>query len=706
MSNVFELFATLSLDDSRYNQGLDDAENKGSRFGSGLQRAGRIATAAVAGAATAVVGFGASSVRAGMDFDSAMSQVAATMGTTVDQIGDLRDFAQEMGSTTAFSATEAAEALNYMALAGYDAETSMEMLPNVLNLAASGNMDLAAASDMVTDSQTALGLSLEETNVLVDQMARTASTTNTSVSQLGDAILTVGGTAQFMTGGTTELNEVLGIMADNGIKGSEAGTHLRNMILSLSSPTDDARAQLEALGVQIFDAEGNMRSWTEIFPEMSAAMDDMTSEERITALGQIFNTRDVAAATALMSTSVDRWNEVGEAIDNAQGSAEAMANTQLDNLAGDITLFKSALEGAKIAISDQLTPQIRDFVGLATTGLSDVTAAFQEGGLEGAMTAVGSWLSDAITMLTTSLPEIVRLGGQLLISLVQGVADNLPEIATAAVDVILTLATGLGNAAPDLIPAIVSAVLTIVTTLTSPDSITLLTDAAIQLLGGITIGIARATPDIVRAIPVLVTNLSKGLLDAAPDIISTALEVCGQVRTEVDAAVLEAFMGIVNDSKEAGDAILDNFFTGLEAVKGFFTDAWDFITSGFSGLNIQFPNIELPHFVFSGGEAPWGIGGSGTPPTIGIQWYARGYEEAMMLNGATIFGMAGGRLLGGGERGPEFVTGEQRLRQLIREETGGEGKTIVVPIYIAGDKIDEYIVNLEQRNDFIGGGRG
>jgi len=703
MANVFELFATLSLDDSRYREGLNDAEQQGSRFGSGLRTAGRVATAAVAGAATAVVGFGASSVRAGMDFDSAMSQVAATMGTTVDQIGDLRDFAQEMGSTTAFSATEAAEALNYMALAGYDAETSMEMLPNVLNLAASGNMDLAAASDMVTDSQTALGLSLEETNVLVDQMARTASTTNTSVSQLGDAILTVGGTAQFMTGGTTELNAVLGVLADNGIKGAEAGTHMRNMILSLSSPTDDAKAALEALGVQIFDAEGNMRSWTEIFPEMQAAMADLTDQERIEALSQIFNTRDVAAATALMSTSVDRWNEVGAAIDSAQGAAAAMANTQLDNLSGDITLFKSALEGAKIAISDQLTPQIRDFVGLATTGLSDVTAAFQEGGLEGAMTAVGSWLSDAITMLTTSLPEIVRLGGQLLISLVSGIVENLPEIATAALDIILTLATGLGDAMPDLIPAVVEAIITIVTTLTSPDTMETLITAAMQLMSGIAVGIARATPTIVAALPELIRNLTTGMLDVAPEIVSTALQILGETQEEVTSALLSGFADWIQDSLDFSDEMSGNFMAGLNGIKDFFSDAWSFISNGFSNLNINFPQISLPHFTFTGGTAPYGIGGAGTPPSIGIQWYARGYETAMMLDGASIFGAAGGKLLGGGERGPEYVVGEERLKKLIAENSGA---TIVVPVYIEGDKIDEFVVNSKQRTDYISGGRG
>ena len=206
--------------------------------------------AVAAGAAAAgMTAFAKASVQTGMQFDSAMSQVAATMGTTVDQIGELRDFAQKMGATTAFSATQAAEALNYMALAGYDADTSMEMLPNVLNLAAAGSMDLARASDMVTDAQTALGLTTEQTSEMVDQMAKTSSKTNTSVSQLGEAMLTIGATARNLKGGTVELSTVLGVLADNGIKGAEGGTHLRNAILSLQTPTTDVAAALEKLGM-------------------------------------------------------------------------------------------------------------------------------------------------------------------------------------------------------------------------------------------------------------------------------------------------------------------------------------------------------------------------------------------------------------------------------------------------------------------------
>lgn len=299
-------------------------------------------------------------VRTGAEFDASVADIAATMGTTVEGIGELRGFALEMGATTAYTAAEAAQALNYMALASYDAQASMETLPNVLNLAAAGGIELAASSDMVTDAQSALGLSMEQTAVLVDEMAKTSTKTNTSVGQLGEAILTVGGTAKFMAGGTAELNQVLGLLADNSVKGAEGGTKLRNIILSLSSPTEKGAEALDRLGVSVFDAEGNMREFSEIFPEMNRALSQLTDQKQIEALGEIFNSRDIAAAQALLGTTVERWSELDTAIQEAAGSAEQMAKTRLDNLAGDVTLLKSAADGAKIALSDSLTPALRD----------------------------------------------------------------------------------------------------------------------------------------------------------------------------------------------------------------------------------------------------------------------------------------------------------------------------------------------------------
>lgn len=328
--------------------------------------AGVGAWSAIEGTVQSVTAALQDAVATGMEFDASVADIAATMGTTVSSLGELRGFALEMGATTAFTATEASQALNYMALAGYDAQTSIETLPNVLNLAAAGGIELAMASDMVTDAQSALGLSMEETTRLVDEMAKTSTKTNTSVAQLGEAVLTVGGTAKFMAGGTAELNQVLGVLADNSIKGAEGGTKLRNIILSLTSPTEKGAAALEKLGVSAFDAEGNMREFSSVFPELQKSLSRLTSQEQIAALSEIFNSRDIAAAQALLGTTTERWDELAAAIDGAAGSAEKMSETRLDNLAGDLTLMGSAADSLKIAFSDSLTPALRDVTQVGT----------------------------------------------------------------------------------------------------------------------------------------------------------------------------------------------------------------------------------------------------------------------------------------------------------------------------------------------------
>lgn len=231
---VFELMAVLGINTTAYEKGLADAKGAAEGFAGKVGGAvNTVATAtktAMVAGGVAVGAFGLDATKTAMNFDTSMSQVVATMGYGVDELHtagseasntykQLSDFAQQMGASTKFSASESADALNFMALAGYDAQTSMEMLPNVLNLAAAGSMELADASDMVTDAQSALGLSLDETSQLVDKMAAASSKSNTSVSQLGSAILTVGGTAKTLAGGTTELSTALGLLADNGIKG-------------------------------------------------------------------------------------------------------------------------------------------------------------------------------------------------------------------------------------------------------------------------------------------------------------------------------------------------------------------------------------------------------------------------------------------------------------------------------------------------------
>ena len=375
-----------------------------------------------------VTALGTASVTTAANFERSMSQVQATMGITKDSMSTLdgqsvntmdalSNLAKEMGASTAFSATECAEALNYLALAGYSTQEMADTLPTVLNLAAAGGIDLASASDMVTDAMSALGMETAEADTMVDQMAKTASTTNTSVAQLGEGILTIGATAKSIKGGTAELNTALGILANNGIKGAEGGTHLRNIILSLQNPTDQAAAKMQELGVSVYDSEGNMRSMNDILGDLNTSMEGMTSEDKANIISTIFNKTDLSSVNALLANTGSTWDSLQSSIENSAGAAQQMADTQLDNLQGQLTLLKSALEGLAISFGQLLMPALKSIVGAVQkvvdwlnsldegTKKVIVTVALVAGALGPVLIVVGKVIS-AVGTIMTIVPKI------------------------------------------------------------------------------------------------------------------------------------------------------------------------------------------------------------------------------------------------------------------------------------------------------------
>lgn len=511
------------------------ASSAGSKSGGAFSGAFGKAMGGVGGlvkkAAAGMTSFAKSSVSAGVDFDAAMSQVAATMGVTVDDISELRDFAQEMGSTTAFSATEAAQALNYMALAGYDAGTSMEMLPTVLSLAAAGGIDLASASDMVTDAQSALGLSLEETSQMVDQMAKGSSKTNTSVAQLGEAFLKIGGTAKGLSGGTAELTQVLGVLADNGIKGAEAGTHLRNIMLAMNPTTDAAVAAWESLGVQAYDANGSLRPLSDVFGELSAAMADMSDQEKTSTLTSMFNKTDLSAINALLATTGERFDAISDALTDAGGAAAQMADTQLDNLAGSMTLFESALEGAKIAVSDQLTPALKGVVDFGSNALSRLTESFQEGGLDGAMSELGTIISEGISGLLSKLPQMISAGSSLIGALVKGLVNNFPQIVSAISQALQTLIQHITQNLPQILSTGASLLETICSGII--ESLPAMREAGMNLLNTLIDYIVENLPTFIEKGFEMINSLIDGIMDDLPNIIDTIVNVVTKLITTI-----------------------------------------------------------------------------------------------------------------------------------------------------------------------------
>ena len=553
------------------------------KAGSGVMQLSKTITAATAAAAAAVGAIAVAAVNVGKEFETAMSQVQATMlldtGTAegAAAMATLEEAARECGRTTAFSATEAAEALNYLALAGYNADEAATALPTVLKLAGAGAMDLARASDMVTDSMSALGIETTEANLntFADQLAQTASKANTSVSQLGAAILTVGGTAKGLAGGTTELNTALGILADNGLKGAEGGTHLRNMILSLQSPTGDASKALQSLGVDVYDAQGNMRGLNDIFKDLQSGMEGMTAAQKDSIISTLFNKTDLTAANAMLSNCTDRWDELSAAIENSAGACEDMYSIQLDNLDGDIKILKSGLSDLGISIYKDLNGPLREMTQLGTSMVEELSQAYSEGGMAGMVGAVGDCLSEAVNVIAGYAPQVVSMGVDLISNFVQGIADNagqladmaaqvitifinglftlIPQVLLAGIDIIVQLANSIASQLPTLItngtqaiqnlvsgiiqrlPDIIAAGLTLVQTLVSSlgANAPQLIAAAINLIGNLVLGIVSMLPQLLQMGIQLILSLAQGIISNLPLLLQMAVQIITQLVTGI-----------------------------------------------------------------------------------------------------------------------------------------------------------------------------
>ena len=590
--SLLSLVAKLTLDTSEYESSVGKAEKSAGGFGDAFKKVADLGVKAFTAATAAVGAFTVASVKTGMDFDKSMSQVYATMGDkanemveyngkTVSSMEALRDFAQQMGATTQYSAKQSADALNYMALAGYGAQMSMEMLPNVMNLAAAGAMDLARASDMITDTQTAFGMTTERTTQMVDEMAKAASTGNTSVEQLGDAFLVVGGLDKELNGGFVTLadgtqREVDGIqemeialtaMANAGVKGSEAGTHMRNMIMKLSSPTKEGAEQMAALGVKVFDAEGNMRSLQDIMGDLNGALGNLTQEQKIQAISDLFNARDLASAEALLGAVEQDWNEIGEAIVNAEGAAEEMKNVQLDNLAGDLTIFKSAVEGAQIAISDVLTPSIREFVETGTTGVSEFTQKMRSGDVIGAIESIGNTIGQLATEVIKKVPDMVMAGATLLKGLGDGITSAVSQIdfKGSIVPLIVKFASGIRSSAGSLTKAGIELIKGLSNGISDNSSFIIITGKQIlrDLVGAITDNV----PTLFEAGLEMLTGLGESIGEAIPSFLeTTALPLLLQFSETLRSGAGQFVDAGINFILNIAQGIMDSLPTLIEQV--------------------------------------------------------------------------------------------------------------------------------------------
>lgn len=328
----------------------------------------------VQGASLIGASFGvAESVNSFQDFESMMSQVKAISGATGQAFDDLTAKAQEMGATTKFTATESAEAFNYMAMAGWKPQQMIDGISGIMSLAAASGEDLGTTSDIVTDALTAFGLQAGDAGHFADVLAQASANANTNVSMLGESFKYVAPVAGAMNYSVEDTSLALGLMANASIKGSMAGTALKTSLANMAAPTDSMAAAMDKYGISLTDSEGNMKSLRGVIDNLRGSLGGLSETEQTAAASTIFGKEAMAGMLAIINASEEDYNKLSTAIGNSKDAAEGMADTMLDNLKGSFTLTQSAIEGTENAFGKRLSPYLRGIAGGITDMMPEIT---------------------------------------------------------------------------------------------------------------------------------------------------------------------------------------------------------------------------------------------------------------------------------------------------------------------------------------------
>lgn len=387
MAESYSLKAVLSCVDKGFSSGLKAAskttDSLVSKFKSGFSfgawaAAGASAFRTVTGGIT---GLAKGIVQSGMEFESTMSTVKAISGATEDEMDRLTNLAKEMGATTKFTATESAEALKYMGMAGWDAGQMISGLPGILNLAAAGETDLGTTSDIVTDGLSAFGLKAEDAAHFSDALAAAVTSTNTDVLMMGETFKYVGPVCGSLGTSMEDTAIAAGLMAGQGVKASQAGTSLRRGLQNLIAPTKPVAAAMEKYGVAIATTADGQLDLLGTIKNVRSALSGMSDVERTAAVSAIFGANAQTGWNAIIKTSDEEFQRVTESIYGCEGAAQKMADIKMDNLAGDVTLFQSAWDGVRQTLYDMEKGPLRSVVQTATKAMNAINDALKGNGI-------------------------------------------------------------------------------------------------------------------------------------------------------------------------------------------------------------------------------------------------------------------------------------------------------------------------------------
>lgn len=574
-----------------------DTKINESGFNAGIKKLGSIASGglsilggAVSGI-TAAMGAGiAASVKVGASFEAEMSKVSAISGATGRELEALTEKAKEMGAKTKFSATESAQAMEYMAMAGWKTEDMLNGIDGIMNLAAASGEDLAATSDIVTDALTAFGMSAADSGRFADLLAAASSNANTNVSMMGETFKYVAPVAGALGYTAEDTAVAIGLMANSGIKASQAGTSLRSMLSRLVKPTDEVQTAMDTLGISMTDSQGNIKSFDSLVGDLRTSFSGLSEAEKTQMASSLAGQEAMSGLLAIVNASDEDFDKLKNSIYNCDGAAEKMAATMQDNLQGQLTILKSSAEGLGIEIYDSIQ---KPLTGLAKAGIgaiNSLTDAFKENGTEGLIEAGGKIITDLllgiadklpsvldtalqviqsiVSNLDANLPQLVTAGGKILTSLIDGIVSLFPSLGKLALNLILQIANGITANAPQMVPKGIEVLLGFISGIV--DNLPKLLEAGLNMIVTLAEGVINSLPKLIEQVPKIINAFFASIDSFLPKVLLAGLKLI----VELGKGIIKSIPTIIANAGEIVKAILNVithfslFSQGKSLIKG------------------------------------------------------------------------------------------------------------------------------------------
>ena len=730
--DLLTLVARLTMDTTQYKKGLDESQSLTDRFTKFVENAFK--TYIVAKAGKALLKFGQECIETGKAFDSAMSQVKATMAESADAMVEyggqtMTAFeaisleSQKLGATTMFTAQQAADGFNVLMMAGMDAEEALDTLPDVLNLAAAGGIDIATAADYATGILAGFGDAAGGAGNVADYLATMATHAKGDVQSFGEALSRVAGQASVTGQSMDTVSVALEILGNHNISSAEAGTALSRVLKNLYQPSDAAAKALKQYGISAYDAEGNARPLKDVLVDLNGTMEGWSDQAKNDYLSQIFDAATLRTIPFLLEDVNTSWDELANQLDNSAGAAEKMRDAMMDNLEGDLTFFSSAMDGLKIAIYNLFADSLRGIVQFGTE----------------AVTMLTNFITDPVTFFQTYVPESVQevFGWlieylnqfvELFLSVWQGFVDwvmsiwnifgadiitfaetTWNSIVTTASLYFELLKTYFGNVF-ETIKTIVTTVLNVVSAFWDTWGDTIL-ESASYIWENIKVIISTALDviqGVIKAVTALIQGDWSGAWEAIKGIVQSIWEgIKTVVRNSIEnvkttisnilgtafSVVSEKMESIRSKFKEKIDAAKDAVSSAIETIKGFFNFSW------------SLPPLKLPHFSITGSF-------SLNPPSvphIGLEWYRKAYDSIVEFMNPTVIPTLSGYKGFGDGAGSELVMSKGTFFDSIEKAKGGNVFNATFNIYPSAGMdeeaiaktVEEYLVDFTNQREAV-----